>query len=614
MNKINYLYIAIIFFLFFNIERAEAQRNFKATEYTVNDIHFIGNKSFTPENLKKQLTVKEKQLTRTTIFTRRLIELNRIHLKTFYVSNGYLNCTVKDSFFVFGDGNVDLYFTIHEGKQFILEDIQIQGNKIIEKEYIIDLIDHKLNTPYNPVKIRNTIKQLQDEYANKGKPLAKISDSLEVNKKSIRVYLQIYENVTMHIGKIIINCPENIDLNCISREILLKPGDLYSREKITKSKKHIYATGLFSGVNINSTNLNPANQTLDLEVSVRELKMRTLGFDVGFGQNRGVSSGSEPYTAVNFKGKWIHRNLFSRGTRLNLNFGSSLNISNIFMRPNANIELMYIEPWLLGFRSSNLFKIFFENQLQDNNEKLSFGSEAALIIQPDKRFSLRTGVEIKGIHYRYEQLETKTSELDKERERAIFFTMRRDVRDNFLFPKMGSVLTINSKIVGSILGGTQDYFKLEGSFSNYLNIYKEIVLALRTKVGIINTFDSANETPGYEKFYLGGETSMRGWANRRFISQGNLPVGDDIKILTNLEIRFPLFWILGGEIFIDSGNLIPDISTLISTPYRWNFGFGITIATPLGPVRVDYARIINPLTQYEIDNPWQIQFAIPYAF
>ena len=88
---------------------------------------------------------------------------------------------------------------------------------------------------------------------------------------------------------------------------------------------------------------------------------------------------------------------------------------------------------------------------------------------------------------------------------------------------------------------------------------------------------------------------------------GDDPLGDNLKVLTNAEIRFPLFWIIGGEIFIDGGSLSSDMASLSNTTYQWDAGFGLTFATPLGPIRIDFANILNT-------QKWKVQFGIPYAF
>jgi len=390
--------------------------------------------------------------------------------------------------------------------------------------------------------------------------------------------------------------------------LLLKSGDLYSQEKIFLSKKHIFETGLFSSVNIRTTDIDTSGKTLDLVVDVRELDMRYLGLKLGFGQDRGISSGSEPYTSLSMDGEWLHRNVAGRGSRLSTKLGLSLNMGNILQRPKTEAEILYIEPWLFGFRSSTSFRLKFNNQILGKEEMTSYGGDVSLIYQPDKRFMIRTGMEIKQIFYTDIISGTRRDTLSRENERAFMLNIRRDYRDNFLFPTRGTVFTLTGKLVGTVLGGTQDYYKFETSFSHYFPLFRRVIFAYRGKIGYMGTFRKSDDTPPYEKFYLGGGTSLRGWGECKLVDEAR-----NVKVLTSAEIRFPLFWILGGEIFIDGGNLSSDISSLFRKTYRWDAGFGLTIATPLGPIRIDFAKIINPIGT-ESKQPYQLQFSIPYAF
>ncbi len=522
----------------------------------------------------------------------------RDRLETIYVKNGYLNCIVRDSFKVNAGGEVDLFFHINEGNQFYLKEITVSGQKVLTEKRILKLLGHKTDKPYNPILIRNGIKKIRTEYANKGKPLAIVRDSLDVNK-AIHLFIKIRENPTMRIGDIKIVNNKHVRGKLIRREVVLQPGDLYSQEKIDLSKKHIFETGLFSSANISLADIDSVNNKLNLIVDVRELNMRYLGIDFGFGQDRGISSGSEPYTSIEVEGEWLHRNVLRRGSRLSTTLSNSFNLKNIFTRPKTLAEIVYVEPWLLGFRSSTSFRLFIDNRVLSQQEITRYGGDVALIYQPDKRFYLKTGLEIKGIRFKVEQ-DTITINA-KDRERAITFNLRRDHRDNFLYPTDGTIFTLTAKVAPKILGATQYYYKFETAFSHYINLFGSLVFAYRGKLGWMDTF-YGDETPDYEKFYLGGETSLRGWKQKQFD-----PAGGDIKILTNAEIRFPLFWILGGEIFIDGGSLTSDIKSLY-TAYRWDAGFGLTIATPLGPIRIDFAKILEPVKN------WEVQFAIPYAF
>ncbi|MDO9548403.1 MAG: POTRA domain-containing protein, partial [Candidatus Marinimicrobia bacterium] len=145
-----------------------AQGKFTPTEYVVGNIYLNGNKAFKTRKLKKQMNLKDKRLTRSKTFTRRLIELDRILLQSIYVKNGYLNSAIRDSFKIHENGKVDLYYFITEGRQYFLKQIEIDGNTSLSDDRVLEILDHKLDKPYNPIKIREGIKLIKTDYANNG--------------------------------------------------------------------------------------------------------------------------------------------------------------------------------------------------------------------------------------------------------------------------------------------------------------------------------------------------------------------------------------------------------------------------------------------------------------
>ena len=587
-----------------------SKNEFKATEYFVNKIIITGNKQFSTRKLKKQINLKEKTIWRKQTFTRRLLELDRLNLESFYIKQGYLHCTVIGSFSVHSNNLVDVFFKINEGQMYILKDVIISGAESLSEKKILSLLDHKINAPYNPIQIRNGIKNILNEYANIGRPLTTITDSLEVNN-DIRLHLIIHESEPMYINQVTITNNKLVKEKPIRREIALQPGDLYSLKKIELSKRHIYETGLFASVNIRLSDIDTVRNKVNLVVDVRELDMRYLGLDFGLGQDRGLREGREPYTSLEATGQWLNRNIGGRGSRLSLKAEGALNIDTEsgLSQPRLSGEVTWIEPWLLGFRSSNSFTLFAETQsfdLEKNYYQTNYGGEIALIYQPERRLYLKTGVAPQVIESNSQSDYTKSEEV------AVTLDFRRDDRDNFLFPKNGTYLALSGKI--ALVGGKPaDYYKLEPSFSQYFNILGPVVLAYRVKVGIMAPLRTGQPTPEYEKFYLGGSTSLRAWPDNKFEPDHIDPDGYNFKGLTSVEVRFPLFWLFGGEVFIDGGNLAgePDFSEFFKT-YRWNYGFGLTLATPLGPIRIDYA--IKIPKENEKKQPGRFQLGIPYAF
>ena len=383
----------------------------------------------------------------------------------------------------------------------------------------------------------------------------------------------------MYINQVTITNNKLVKEKPIRREIALQPGDLYSLKKIELSKRHIYETGLFASVNIRLTDIDTVRNKVNLVVDVRELDMRYLGLDFGLGQDRGLREGREPYISLEATGQWLNRNIGGRGSRLSLKTEGALNIDTEsgLSQPRLSGEVTWIEPWLLGFRSSNSFTLRAETQIFDtkkNYYQTNYGGEIALIYQPERRLYLKTGVAPQVIESNSQSDYTKSEEV------AVTLDFRRDDRDNFLFPKNGTYLALSGKI--ALVGGKPaDYYKLEPSFSQYFNILGPVVLAYRVKVGIMAPLRTGQPTPEYEKFYLGGSTSLRAWPDNKFEPDHIDPDGYNFKGLTSVEVRFPLFWFFGGEVFVDGRNLAgePDFSVVFKT-YRWNYGFGLTLATP----------------------------------
>ena len=582
----------------------------KSTNYQIDNIIIKGNTTYSTRKLKSNLSLNKNGLLGNTNFTRRLIEMDRIALKTHYVKNGFLNCSVLDSFSISENMKVDVFFFIDEGNQFFLKDIEISGNTSILDKKLYGEINHKFDKPFNPLKIRKGLRNIKESYSNIGKPLVRISDSIAVNNNNVSLYLDIMEYPTMKINHILIKNNSKIKDIILQREIDIKPGEVYSGLKLNKSKKYLINTGLFSTVNINSANIDTSNGLIDLIVYVRERDMHYWEMNTGIVQKEGL--GTEINTNYNIAAQWKHRNLWKRASSLGVNSEIDINAMNISSRPDINAEINYIEPWLLGFRSATLFKVFMNNLIQQQNEFTKIGSEISLIMNPDKRNYFKTGIEFSEIVNKYENVDTSiTRELEKEKERAIIFNYRKDRRNDFLFPSKGYLFSLSGKIVGSVLGGTENYYQIESSYSKYQIIFGQVVLAYRTKIGFLTPYGSDENTPEYEKYYLGGATSLRGWENRKFIVKNSVEIRKNIKILTSFELRFPIYWRFGGEFFIDGGNLVDDLQSLYNEVYRWNYGFGITLTTPLGPARIDFAK---PFNITHANKKWIPQFAISYAF
>ena len=108
---------------------------------------------------------------------------------------------------------------------------------------------------------------------------------------------------------------------------------------------------------------------------------------------------------------------------------------------------------------------------------------------------------------------------------------------------------------------------------------------------------------------------MRGWEILKYKtmdSLGSIPIGGTFRFLTNIECRIKLNQRMGINIFYDGGILSDNYENFIKSQLGWDTGIGVTLSTPLGPVRLDYAI---PVINNNIElGKGKINFGVQYLF
>lgn len=105
------------------------------------------------------------------------------------------------------------------------------------------------------------------------------------------------------------------------------------------------------------------------------------------------------------------------------------------------------------------------------------------------------------------------------------------------------------------------YVRTSFDVRQHLNLGRDTWLVFREFVGFGLPYGNSEDLPFERSFYTGGANSLRGWTYHgvgpgSFVSQyGDFERTGDIQLEANAEVRFPLYNIINGAVFVDVGNV-----------------------------------------------------------
>jgi outer membrane protein assembly factor BamA len=120
-----------------------------------------------------------------------------------------------------------------------------------------------------------------------------------------------------------------------------------------------------------------------------------------------------------------------------------------------------------------------------------------------------------------------------------------------------------------------------------------LVFASGVRLGIARGI--GGDVPVSERFYAGGSTTLRGFEQNAVgpIGVNNIPAGGNMLFVLNNELRVPLIRLLDGVLFVDVGNVYPKVSDFSLTDLRESAGVGLRVRTPWFLIRGDYGVVLD---------------------
>jgi outer membrane protein insertion porin family len=188
-----------------------------------------------------------------------------------------------------------------------------------------------------------------------------------------------------------------------------------------------------------------------------------------------------------------------------------------------------------------------------------------------------------------------------------------DSRDRLFNPTEGSNHRLTVQYAG--FGGDIAFTKYLGELGTYLPLFWGITEFLHAETGYVRE-NSGGTLPDYERFYLGGMNSIRGFDYRDIyvLDENGDPIGGDKYVQFNIEFLLPLLKDQGlvGVLFMDAGNVYGEDQSLDVTDMRHAAGYGVRWYSPIGPIRLECGYVINPRPGEPTGGTWE--FTMGSAF
>ena len=654
----------------------------EAPKVKIAEVDFIGAQAFPQKKLRHEIKTRRRWMfswiTGSGYFKQDEFDSDADALANFYRSNGYLDFQINDVKLEHPTPKtmVVKYF-VYEGRQYKVGSVKITGNKMFSDGEIVKglnyIHDYELHEIQNDVHIKSKIgpngfpmdvgdtftpdgmtadtTAVSDFYGSRGYVDIVPGRALEVRRVpnvatgTMDVEFHVEDAQKDYVQKIEIRGNLKTKDKVIRRELAISPGEVLDMVRVKVSQHRLEDMNYFGKVEIDPEATDPAIPgKKNLIVNVEE--KNTGSFTVGagfssveslFGYVEVSQSNFDPFKPPYFTGA---------GEKIKLRIEIGLE--------QQDYDLSYVDPWFLN-RKLALGIDLYRHELYYESPNNIFDET-----RTGARFSLTRALWsdyfVGSAYYNIEQVgislndgwhgpETLSSPPIKPGEfnqntptdilnatgvhlfQRVGGSIAYDTRNSTGLPNHGQRTELAAEFSSELSQGDENYFKLNLTTAWYFpGFFKGHVIEVGGRLGMADSV-SGGDVPFYDRYFLGGLYSMRGYkfrnvaprdpnyGNPAYQNMANEPIGGDTSWFGSVEYSLPIFEKDGGvslrfAFFYDIG-AVGSSRFDFNTDFDDDVGAGIRLNIPhLGPLRLDYGI---PITHDKYNgSSGQFQFGVGY--
>lgn len=609
------------------IERNRVNLSFTVVEgdlAKIKEIRIVGANAFSEKTLLGQLDQNVGNwlswYTKSDRYSRTKLNADLETLRAWYQSRGFLEFRVDSTQVAISPNKQDISITINitEGNVFIVSEVALEGYYLNKDNEFKSLVNIKVGKPYNIDDVVKTTKAFNDFFADFGFAFARTEARPEIDRENNRVKLVLVADPARRAYVRRINIVGNTKTRdqIVRREMRQTEAAWYDGQKIKLSKDRIQRLGYFKDVELDTQEVAGTQDQVDLNVNVTEKPTGMLN----------VGAGYSSLEHLTFMFGIQQDNIFGSGQ----NVGLQVNTSSL----NRMYVISETDPYFTEDGVSRTVSYYhrvnrpYSTLVQGDYQMITTGASLSFGVPVTEldRVYVGMGYENTQIVEGLYLPDIYTDYINKfgHTTRAYPMTVgwARDSRDNYLNPSSGRFLRLNSETSAS---GELRYAKVGAQYQQYIPLSKQYTFAFNSELGWGFGLNG-QEFPLFKYYTSGGLGSVRGFSpgslGKRVVNTNALTsgtsyvVGGSRKITVNSELQMP-FPGAGNDrslrlyTFYDMGNVFaPDQSVELSQ-LRTSVGLGISWVTPMGPLRLAWAR---PVRSFQGDTIQRVQFQIGTTF
>ena len=608
----------------------------------IDEILFEGNEAFTDKKLLKQLETSEhgwlSWLTGSGKFDEKKFKEDLTILRKFYRDSGFLDCEINEdkvSFDFVESDEIVITIPLVEGQLYYLGEFSIENATIYTTDELLGELRLEQGDPFSPQDVDAAAIAIRDYYTSSGYLDSRVRAERVPNMETrqIDVVFRVRESEKFYVESINVEGNTKSKSRVIIRELALSPGDVFDLRRMNVSERRLKNINFFEDVRLNPEPTNIPGRK-DLGITVREGRTGSFTFGAGFG--------SVESAVIYFEVSQGNFDLFNwrsgfQGDGQKFRFRASVGTTS------NQILIAFEEPWLFeqrlafgveiyrtesDFNSADYnelrtgFEIYLRRRLFELVEaRLSYRMELVEIFDVDRNPDpALTGTDIRadgsvandGVADVFQRAE------GEDLVSRVGLTFLRDTRETLLFTRKGNRSSLEFEYAG--IGGDINYYKMEGRTAQFIPTFDayEQSLSIVARAGSVAPFGQSDSVPFYDRFYLGGPDTLRGFDYREVgprdsdTTARDEAVGGNSYALVSFEYGFRIAEPLGLVVFYDWGFVNENDFDFSMSDYADNWGVGARIMLMGSPLKLDLGM---PITSPEgVGGGTQFNFSFGTRF